>query len=88
MENIIHNILMSKSRREVLKYLYASEAEITGRELAKRIGFSYQQTHNALHQLIALGIVERRIFPPIHLFRLDREHRLTIALRHVWETWA
>lgn len=81
MDNIIRNILLSKSRREVLKYLYASGEEITGRELAKRTGFSHQQAHNALRQLISLGIVERRPVGPAYLFRLNLQNLLTKELR-------
>jgi len=80
MDNIVSSILLSKSRREVLKYLHACDTDITGRELARRIGFSHQQTHNALRQLISFGIVERRIFGPAHLFRLNRQNQLTAEL--------
>lgn len=68
MEDVIFEILASKSRREALKYLYASRREIPGRVLAREIGFSIQQTHNALSQLVSYGLVKCRKFPPIYLF--------------------
>lgn len=45
-------------------------SDVTGRDLARHIGFSHQQAHNALSQLVDLGVVERRVFGPSHLFRL------------------
>ncbi|MCK5582482.1 MAG: nucleotidyltransferase domain-containing protein [Elusimicrobiales bacterium] len=59
---------------EVLRRLYDSEKELTGREIARRSGFSPQQTHNELRALVSLGIVERKIAAPAHLFRLNRKH--------------
>ncbi len=76
MENIIRKILDSKSRREVIKCLCPIKTELSGREMARRTGFSHQQIHNALRQLMALGIVQRRIIGPLHLFRINREDRV------------
>lgn len=55
---------------EILRWFYAARSEITGRALAKRIGFSHQQALNALRQLIAFGIVERRVIGASYVFRL------------------
>lgn len=71
MDNVIRGILNCKSRRKALRCLYAAKDEITGRELGRRIGFSHQQAHNVLHELVAFGIVERRTMGPSHLFRLN-----------------
>lgn len=77
MDITVRKILVSKSRREIIKCLYASECELTGRELARRSGFSPQQGHNVLHTLLLFGIVEKRIIGPVHLFRLNRGDLLT-----------
>jgi predicted nucleotidyltransferase len=71
---ITQDIFGRKSRLEVLRCLYDSGEELTGREIARRAGFSPQQTHNELKALVSLGIAERKIAAPSHLFRLNREH--------------
>ena len=72
MHNVIPWILSSISRRRALKYLFTGAAEATGRNLARHIGFSHQQAHNALRLLEQYGLVEHRIFGPSHLFRLTK----------------
>ncbi|MCX5784416.1 MAG: nucleotidyltransferase domain-containing protein [Elusimicrobia bacterium] len=72
--SITQGIFGRKSRLEVLRCLYDSGEELTGREIARRSGFSPQQTHNELKALVSLGIAERKIAAPAHLFRLNREH--------------
>jgi len=65
-----------KSRLEILRALYDSGTELTGREVARRSGFSHQQAHNALRDLVALGIVERKTAGTAYLFGLNRKHWL------------
>lgn len=71
---ITQDIFGSKSRLEILRCLYDSGEELTGREIARRSGFSHQQTHNELRALVSLGIAERKIAAPAHLFSLNRKH--------------
>jgi predicted transcriptional regulator len=80
MNYIIFEVLASRSRREILKVLYASGIEIPGRVLARETGFSVQQAHNALRQLVSYGVVKCRKFPPTHLFSIDREAPLAVKI--------
>lgn len=70
----MQGIFGRKSRLEILRALYDSGAELTGREVARRSGFSHQQAHNALRELAALGIVERKTAGTAYLFGLNRKH--------------
>ncbi|MDD2805356.1 MAG: winged helix-turn-helix domain-containing protein [Elusimicrobiales bacterium] len=70
MDNIVFDILSSKSRRAALKYLFSLGGDATGRDLARHIGYSHQQALNALEQLVSFGLVERRAFGPVYLFRI------------------
>lgn len=84
MDDAVFEILASPSRREALRYLFASGGDVTGRDLARHIGFSHQQAHNALRQLEEYGLVERKVFGPSHLFRLSGkalESRLRALLK-------
>ena len=72
--SIVKDIFGRKSRLEVLHCLYDSKKELTGREIARRSGISHQQGHNELKVLVSLGIVQRKIVAPAHLFRLNRKH--------------
>lgn len=65
---MVFDILSSKSRRAALKYLFSLSGNATGRALARHIGYSYQQTLNALEQLVLFGLVERRASGPVYLF--------------------
>lgn len=80
MEDLILDILSCKSRRAALRCLLASGDDVTGRELARRTGFSHQQALNALSSLVELGVVERRVFGPAHLFRLNWPNKLAVQL--------
>ncbi len=73
-QSITQGIFGRKSRLEILQCLYDSGEPLTGREIARRAGFSPQQTHNELKALVSLGITERKIAAPSHLFTLNREH--------------
>lgn len=72
--SLSEHIFGRRSRLEVLRCLYGTFEEPTGREIARRVGLSHQQVHEALRQLEAWGIVGRKIASPAHLFRLNRDH--------------
>jgi hypothetical protein len=76
----ISDILKSKSRVEVLRRLCFCPDGMTGRALARSTGFSPQQTHNALGQLVDLGLVERRVISPSYLFRLNWANSITVEI--------
>lgn len=80
MNDRVLDILKSPSRRSALRYFFSTGGEVTGRGLARRIGFSHQQALNALGQLAELGVLERRELLPSYLFRLV-DTPLTAALR-------
>lgn len=67
-------VLGSRSRLELIRCLYAARDGLSGREIARRAGFSHQQIHNELKGLVVLGLVERQVVAPAYLFRLNRDH--------------
>ncbi len=73
---LIGDILGQRSRLDVLRCLQACNQDLTGREIARRAGLSHQRAHQVLKALVSLGVAERRLAAPAHLFRLNREHWL------------
>lgn len=71
---LISRILGHPSRLAVVRCLYGEEEGMSGREIARRVHYSHQQVHNDLKVLVALGVVDKRVVAPAHVFRLNQEH--------------
>jgi predicted nucleotidyltransferase len=60
---------------DVLGALARADAEFSGRELARRVGYgSTEGIRRAADRLVAQGVVSRRAAGAAHLYRLNREH--------------
>jgi predicted nucleotidyltransferase len=65
----------------VLAALAAGEVELSGRELARHVGYgSVEGIRRAADRLVAQGTVSRRAAGGAHLYSLNREH---LAARHI-----
>jgi predicted nucleotidyltransferase len=60
----------------VLRFLWHSRAEWSGREIARRSGLSAPAAHDALKKLAAQGLVLFRRVSNVHLYQLNAENYL------------
>lgn len=74
--SLIEDVFAGRSRLAILRCLHGSPGALTGREVARRSGFSHQQAHVALRALASTGVVESVAAGPARLFRLNRKHWL------------
>lgn len=72
----IGSVLGNKASVAVLKYLYASGAEQTGRAIASGVGLSPQTTLNTLNSIEGLGLVSARKVGMAKLYLLNGMHWL------------
>lgn len=57
----------------VLRFLWASRSEWSGREIARKVGLSAPSCHEALKELDARGMVLLRRVSNVHLYKLNPE---------------
>ncbi|MBI4064618.1 MAG: nucleotidyltransferase domain-containing protein [Elusimicrobia bacterium] len=69
----LSNILGQRSKVETLRCLFSVDGELTGREIARRTGLSHPIVHKALEDLETEKVVTRRVSPPTHQFRLNKD---------------
>lgn len=70
----LNGLLGQQSKLEALRCLFSEERALTGREIARRTGFSHPIIHKALRNLEREGVVERNVTPPNYQFRLNKMH--------------
>ncbi|MBI5882301.1 MAG: nucleotidyltransferase domain-containing protein [Elusimicrobia bacterium] len=64
------------AQSRVLRFLWRSRAEWSGREIARKVGLSAPSCHDALKKLDARGIVLLRRVSNVHLYRINAENYL------------
>lgn len=60
----------------VLRFLWRSRAEWSGREVARQAGLSAPSTHQALKRLYARGLVRFRRVSNVHLYQTNQDNRV------------
>jgi len=69
-------LLSQKSPALILRFLWKSRAEWSGREIARQTGLSAPACHEALKQLDARGLALFRRVSNIHLYKINSDNYL------------
>lgn len=64
-------IFREDAQTRVLRFLWRSRAEWSGREIARRAGLSAPACHETLKKLDARGLVELRRVSNVHLYKIN-----------------
>lgn len=70
------SVLNQKSQALVLRFLWKSNSEWSGREISRQTGISAPACHQALKQLDARGLVLFRRVSNIHLYKINSDNYL------------
>lgn len=68
--------LNEDAQSRVLRFLWRSRAEWSGREIARKAGLSAPACHEALKKLDARGLVHLRRISNVHLYKINPENYL------------
>ncbi len=69
---VLHEDVQSR----VLRFLWRSRAEWSGREIARKVGLSAPACHETLKKLDARGLVQLRRVSNLHLYKINSENYL------------
>lgn len=67
-------VLKSEAQVRILRQLWASQGEWSGRQIARDVGLSATHCHLALKELEARGLVFFRPVSKVHLYRVNQDH--------------
>ena len=70
------SILNQKSQALILRFLWKSQAEWSGREISRQTGLSAPACHYALKQLNARGLALFRRVSNVHLYKINSDNYL------------
>jgi predicted nucleotidyltransferase len=70
-KHLLDDFLGHKSKLAILRILYR-EAELTGREIARKAGLSPRAAQQALQELYPTGVIHRKTVGASYLFSLNR----------------
>jgi predicted nucleotidyltransferase len=68
--------LHEDAQSRVLRFLWRSRAEWSGREIARKVGLSAPSCHETLKKLNGRGLVELRRVSNVHLYKINSENYL------------
>ena len=68
--------LHEDSPTRILRFLWRSRAEWSGREIARKVGLSAPACHESLKKLDARGLVQLRRVSNVHLYKINPENYL------------
>ena len=68
--------LREDAQTRVLRFLWRSRAEWSGREISRRVGLSAPACHESLKKLDARGLVQLRRVSNVHLYKINPENYL------------
>jgi hypothetical protein len=84
LSRILDEVLGSRSKIAALRALF-SQADLSGREVARRAGLSPRAASLALSELVGLGVVGRRELGGTHQFAINRDrHMVHAALQNLF----
>ena len=82
----IEDVFSSKVRMKILKILMqASELNVS--EIARRLGANYNATMKHLKILESEGILQRKIFGRINLYRFNEHSQKAVIIQKLIESW-
>ncbi len=67
-------VLESQAQVRILRHLWKTKGEWSGRETARQVGLSATHCHLALKELEARGLVFLRPVSKVHLYRINEEN--------------
>lgn len=70
------SVLNNKTQALVLRFLWKSRAEWSGREISRQTGISAPACHKALKQLDARGLALFRRVSSVHLYKINSDNYL------------
>lgn len=77
----IPNVFLREDAQvRVLRFLWKSRAEWSGREIARKVGLSAPACHEALKKLNASGLVQFRRVSNVHLYQINPKNYLVEKL--------
>ena len=75
-QNTFDTVLGQRSKVKLLRYLFSCQDELTGRQIAKRIGLSHLKAHHALKELAEQGIVCVKIVGNAMIYKINPNNLL------------
>jgi DNA-binding transcriptional ArsR family regulator len=75
-QNTFDTVLGQRSKIKLLRYLFSCQEELTGRQIAKRIGLSHLKAHHALKELADQGIVCVKIVGNAMIYQINPNNLL------------
>ena len=82
----VEDVFCSRLRMKILKILMQM-GELNVSEIARRLRVNYETTNGHLKVLEDEGLLQRKMFGRIHLYRLNEVSPRTKALQNLVETW-
>ncbi len=70
-QNTFDTVLGQRSKIKLLRYLFFCQEELTGRQIAKKIGLSHLKAHHALKELADQGIVCVKIVGNAMIYQIN-----------------
>ncbi len=74
--NPLDNILDNEAKVKILRFLFRTDAEWNGRQIAKQIKVTPATTHKALHELYNEGVLLLNNVGRTHLYKLNKSRIL------------
>ena len=78
--NPLDNILDTEAKIRILRFLFRTNAQWNGRQIAKEIGFAPATTHKALQGLNGEGILELRNVGKTHVYSLNEDNYVVSSM--------
>lgn len=72
----LDSILGQRSKVKILRFLFNQPAELTGREISRKVGLSHLKTHQVLREFSQQGIAVSRTIGRAILYRLNEDNML------------
>jgi len=82
----VEDVISSKLRMKILKILF-NVGELNVSEIARRLRINYLSANNHLKILEDEGIVQRKMFGRIRLYRVNEQSPKTKALQNLIDAW-
>ncbi|MFH1725081.1 MAG: winged helix-turn-helix domain-containing protein [Elusimicrobiota bacterium] len=73
---LVSELFSRESEIRVLRFLWQSRTDWSGREIARKVGLSPPACHDALKRLYARGLVHFRRVSHVHLYKINPESYL------------
>lgn len=82
----VEDVFSSRLRMKILKILHIV-GELNGSEIARRLGVNYVSTSKHLRILEDEGILQRKMFGRIRLYRMNEQSFKARAVQNLIDVW-